>query len=84
VEKEGQLCSLSSVSRLDQKVMIKDFQGPAQLTERLQELGFCKDEEVVYLGRAPLRGPMIFRIGTTVIALREEEAQCLLVQLSPL
>ena len=48
-----------------------------QTVERLKELGLSEGLVVIYIGRAPFAGPLLFRLGAMVLALREEEAACL-------
>lgn len=57
------------------------LQGPENLVERLRELGLHSGIEVEYAGRAPFSGPQLLRIGPTLIALRTEEAACVLLSL---
>lgn len=59
---------------------VTGFTGDEFLIQRLQEMGINLGHEMKFVGRAPWMGPMMFRIGTTVIALRDEEALCLLLK----
>lgn len=56
---------------------IQSFQGEALLVQRLHEIGLRRGDGLIYVGRAPFGGPLLFRMGAIVIALREEEFQCL-------
>jgi len=49
-------------------------------SERLFEMGIHQGQKFEYLGTAPFRGPIIIKFGNTVIALRTEEAACLIVK----
>lgn len=53
--------------------------GDSQITERLSDLGLYKGLELECLGRAPFGGPLIFRFGSGILALREKEAACVLI-----
>ena len=53
------------------------FDGDEELVIRLQELGIHIGSEISLIGRAPFRGPWLLRLGTTVVALRDDEALCL-------
>jgi Fe2+ transport system protein FeoA len=64
----------------NQRACIVGFLGPLPIIERLQELGLHKGDEITFVGRAPMRGPLLLRLGATVLALRQEEAQCLQIQ----
>lgn len=71
------------LTKLDrsQTVVIKEFVGPAEIVERLKEMGLHLGIRVLYQGRAPFRGPHLIRFGSTVVALRDEEAACAKVQI---
>ncbi len=56
------------------------FEGPSSLVERLREMGLHQGVEISLLQRSPFRGPMIFSVSNTVIALRAQEAECVIVQ----
>ncbi len=62
------------------KLEIIECRGPQDLVLRLQELGFHQGLQFDYIGQAPLGGPLLFRLSTTVVALRPEEAACLLIR----
>lgn len=72
--------SLSQQS-LSKRGQVLGFCGDAALIERLKELGLHAGVCLEYLGRAPFRGPLLFRWGVTVLALREEEAMCPRIQI---
>lgn len=56
------------------------FCGPQEIAERLRELGVYQGARVEVVGQAPFMGPRLYRIGMTVLALRQEEAACVSVQ----
>lgn len=58
---------------------IAGFCGEPDKIERLKEMGLHQGLELSYVGRAPLKGPLLFRFGNTVLALRLEEALCALI-----
>lgn len=62
------------------KGQIVGFQGSKDITERLQEMGVRQGSIVEIVGRAPFFGPGLYRIGTVVVALRKEEAECVSIQ----
>lgn len=62
------------------KARIEGFAGDVTVIERLKEMGLHQGLEVQPVGRAPFGGPLLFRFGNTVLALRVEEAQCALIQ----
>jgi len=53
--------------------------GPADLPERLAELGFIAGERVRVLARAPFGDPLAVRVGSGTFALRRVEADCIRV-----
>jgi Fe2+ transport system protein FeoA len=63
-----------------QTVEVISINGPETLVERLHEIGFYKGCKLIVLGKAPLRGPLLVELNTTVLALRDEESACLLIQ----
>jgi ferrous iron transport protein A len=63
------------------RARIEGFNGDSVLVERLKEMGLHQGLEVTPVGRAPFGGPLLYRFGNTVLALRYEEAQCALIQL---
>ncbi len=63
------------------EVTVTDFDGPDLVIERLHEMGFHKGCVLKILGVAPFQGPLLIEINTTVLALRDEESQCLLIQI---
>jgi Fe2+ transport system protein FeoA len=64
-----------------QKVKLLNFDGPAFLVERLIDMGFYVNVELENLGRLPFAGPILVRCEQTLLALREEEAMCLKIQI---
>lgn len=50
---------------------------------RLFDLGLAPGVEVTMVRRAPLRDPVIYRVGDYEIALRRAQAQCIRVELHP-
>ena len=59
---------------------IEGFTGDPVVIERLKEMGLHQGLEVHSVEQAPFGGPMLFRFGNTVLALRQEEAACTLIQ----
>lgn len=59
---------------------IQGFSGDQLIIERLKEMGLHQGLEVQVVGRAPFGGPLLFRFGNTVLALRAEEAECTLIE----
>lgn len=61
-------------------LIIANVIGDPTLTRRLREMGFHSGCEVRILGRAPFKGPFVVQLHDSVLALRQTEAQCLLIR----
>ena len=61
-------------------LIISNVIGDPLLTRRLREMGFHTGCEVRVLGRAPFSGPFVVQLHDSVLALRQTEAQCLLIR----
>ncbi len=59
---------------------ITGFTGDSLLIDRLKELGLYQGLIIENVGQAPFGGPLLYRFGGTILALRVEEAKCLLVK----
>lgn len=51
------------------------------VSRRLFDLGFAEGTQVQFVRRAPLRDPLMFRIGSSQMLLRAEEANRILVRI---
>jgi ferrous iron transport protein A len=63
------------------EVTVIEFVGPELVIERLHEIGFHKGCVLKILGSAPFGGPMLVELNSTVLALRDEESECLMIRL---
>lgn len=61
-------------------VVISHVDGEPGLTRRLREMGFHTGCEVRILGQAPFNGPLVVQLHDSVLALRQAEAECLLIK----
>jgi Fe2+ transport system protein FeoA len=61
-------------------IVISDVLGEALLCQRLREMGFHPGCHVRVLGRAPFNGAFIIQLHESVLALRQSEAECLIIQ----
>jgi len=59
---------------------IKEIHGEQSVLARLNEIGIRKGMRMIYFSQAPFGGPLIFRLGAAMFALRQEEFQCLILQ----
>lgn len=62
------------------RAKVQGFCGDQLVIERLKEMGLHQGLEVQAVGQAPFGGPLLFRFGNTVLALRREEAECTLIE----
>lgn len=58
---------------------LSELTGDTAICDRLIDMGLHPGVEVELIGRMPFGGPYIIRVEATFIALREEEALCLIV-----
>jgi ferrous iron transport protein A len=72
--------NLTQMGEHNQLAEIVGFLDDSMVVARLQELGLHHGLQLTWVGRAPFKGPMLFQFGGTVLALREEEAACVLVK----
>ena len=57
------------------------LQGPKEICDRLKDLGFSEGEVLTVEGNIPFQGALIVSIANlNRIALRREEAHCMLVE----
>ena len=59
--------------------VVKNTQGAELILERLREFGLVPMQPVQVLRRLPFSGPIIVQIGATLVALRQNEADCIVV-----
>ena len=59
--------------------IIKDLIGNEVFVSRLRELGFVRGEQILIRGISPFGGPVMVEIRGAVVALRRNEAECILV-----
>jgi Fe2+ transport system protein FeoA len=60
-------------------LVIESMTGERTIVERLMELGFYPTQIIRVLRRLPFRGPAIIQVGSTSVALRKSETDCILV-----
>lgn len=75
----GSLCSLAVGGHAVISGFSTDVPGATQ--RRLVDLGFLPGASVTLLRRAPLGGPLVFRVGTSEFALRRRDAAAINAQL---
>lgn len=80
---DGSCVPMGQLSR-GQRGVIAGFadQTDMAVSRRLFDLGFAEGAQVELVRRAPLRDPLMFRIGSAQMLLRTEEANRILVRIS--
>jgi Fe2+ transport system protein FeoA len=67
--------------RLGQRARILEVSAPAELEVKLREVGFYEGDYVELMACGPLGGqPLAVRLNRRVIAMRLEEAACIIVE----
>jgi ferrous iron transport protein A len=61
-------------------VTLSSLEGDVTIAERLMDMGLHPGVQIELVGRLPLGGPLVIRIESSFLALREEEAQCLKIK----
>ena len=59
--------------------VIQSILGDSSLMERLYEFGFLPGVSIMILQKLPFHGPLIIKVKDTLVALRFDEAQCIVV-----
>lgn len=60
-------------------VVIRDVVGDPVMCHRLLEVGFTPGQSVTVLAAAPMQGPLAVTLRGTIMAVRREEAACILL-----
>ena len=68
---------------LGQRCIVDRLDLPEDIARRLMELGFLPGNEVIPARRAPGRGPRIFRVDGSEVALRHETAARVYIRRDP-
>lgn len=71
----------SSPQARGRQARIVSLSGPADLVDRMREMGFCEGVALDVIQRLPFGGPWIVQVGASAFALREEEARCATIEL---
>ncbi|MDZ4723276.1 MAG: FeoA family protein [candidate division Zixibacteria bacterium] len=64
-----------------QKGKLVGFTGDTLIARRLTEMGLAPGREITYLRKAPLRDPIVVRVGGGVYSLRQIDAAQISVEL---
>ncbi len=64
---------------MGKEAVLNSLEGDPDLVNRLMDMGLHPGSRIEYVNRMLGKGPFIIRFGSTLLALREEEALCLKV-----
>ena len=71
--------SLRSLS-VNEKARISNITASGEMGRRLRDMGLIPGTEVKVIGRAPLKDPVALRLRDFTLTLRNNEADCILVE----
>lgn len=71
---------IEQLNKSQKNFEITGFSGDEILVERLHELGLRQGSILSVVGQAPFGGPLIVKKVNSFLALRKEEAKCILVK----
>jgi len=66
--------------KVNQKARITAINAEGDMNRRLREMGLVPGTEVEVIGRAPLKDPVALRLRDFTLTLRNNEADCILVE----
>ena len=65
---------------VNEKAHILSITASGEMSRRLRDMGLVPGTEVEVVGRAPLRDPVALRLRDFTLTLRNNEADCILVE----
>jgi ferrous iron transport protein A len=65
---------------VNEKASILSITASGEMSRRLQDMGLVPGTEVEVVGRAPLKDPVALRLRDFTLTLRNNEADCILVE----
>jgi ferrous iron transport protein A len=71
--------SLRSLA-VKEKARIISITASGEMSRRLRDMGLVTGTEVEVVGRAPLKDPVALRLRDFVLTLRNNEADCIMVE----
>ena len=66
--------------RVNEKARISSITANGEMSRRLRDMGLVPGTEVKVVGRAPLKDPVALRLRDFTLTLRNNEADCILVE----
>lgn len=66
--------------KVKKRARVEGFKGSESIVARLVDLGIHPGVEIEYFQILPFGGPLIIRVETGFLALRQDEALCLILK----
>lgn len=66
--------------RVNEKARIRSITANGEMSRRLRDMGLVPGIEVKVVGRAPLKDPVALRVRDFTLTLRNNEADCIMVE----
>ena len=66
--------------RVNEKARISSITAHGEMSRRLRDMGLVPGTEVKVVGRAPLKDPVALRLRDFTLTLRNNEADCIMVE----
>jgi len=66
--------------RVNEKARIRSISANGEMSRRLRDMGLVPGTEVKVVGRAPLKDPIALRLRDFTLTLRNNEADCIMVE----
>jgi|FLYM01.1.fsa_nt_gi ferrous iron transport protein A len=80
-QERSKLLKLSK-SRAGQAGVLNSFSGDDEMKRRFREMGFFEGAEITVKSRMPFGGPLVIEIDDFTIAIRQSEAEFILMELA--
>jgi len=66
--------------KVDERARITSIIANGEISRRLRDMGLVPGTEVRVIGRAPLKDPVALRLRDFTLTLRNNEADCILIE----
>ncbi len=66
--------------KVNEKARISSITAHGEMSRRLRDMGLVPGTEVKVVGRAPLKDPVALRLRDFTLTLRNNEADCIMVE----
>lgn len=66
--------------KVNEKARIRSLTANGEMSRRLRDMGLVPGTEVMVVGRAPLKDPVALRLRDFTLTLRNNEADCIMVE----